>query len=141
MSKPMVMGGRKSEEEQLLVCRIHTRVTQKKYDELTAMLDNARGIRSHSELLRDILENKKIVVQLHDASLDKVMEELSGIRKELQAIGININQVTHKFHIEDLAEGKLFQALEIVKLYQQTDLKVTHLFEVIAKLSEQWLPK
>lgn len=91
--------------------------------------------------MRYILDERAIVVHTHDNSLDKVMEELSGIRKELQAIGVNINQVTHRFHLEDLPEAKLFQAREIVKLYQQTDLKVSKLFELIANLSELWLPR
>lgn len=125
----------------MLTCRIHTRVTQSKFDELNTLLTKSRGIHSLSELMRYILDERSIVVHTHDNSLDKVMEELSGIRKELQAIGVNINQITHRFHVEELPEAKLFQATEIVKLYQQTDLKVSKLFEVIANLSELWLPK
>jgi hypothetical protein len=121
--------------------RIHTRITQTKYDELNALLVKRRSIHTLSELLRNILDNRKIVVQSYDVSLDKVMEQLSGIRKELQSIGVNVNQVTRRFHAEEQPEGKLFQAIKIVKLYQQTDLKVSRLFEVIAKLSELWLPK
>jgi len=135
------MEKRKNAEGTRLSHRIHTRVTTEKYEELSELMRQSRNIHSLSELLRSILNNKKIMVETYDASLDKVMAELSGIRKELQAIGMNINQVTHRFHTEDLPEGKLFQAMEIVKLYQHTDLKVTELFSVIAKLSERWLPE
>jgi len=128
-------------ESKLLKCRIHTRITKDKYDELNKLLQQSRSIHSLSELLRHILDNRKIIVHSYDASFDKVMAELSAIRTELHAIGVNINQVTHKFHMEDLPEGRLFQALELVKLYQQTDLKVSELFSVIAKLSEKWLPR
>ena len=124
----------------MLTHRVHTRITKAKYDELNALLQQSRCLHSLSELLRHILDHKAIVTRSYDASLDKVMEELSGIRKELQAIGININQVTHRFHIEELPAGKLYQALELVKLYQQTDAKVTALLGIISKLSQQWLP-
>lgn len=130
-----------SGEDKRLSCRVHTRITKEKYDELTALLGQSRSLHSHSELLRYILDHKKIVTEAHDNSLDMVMRELSGIRKELQAIGVNINQVTRTFHQTDLPDSKLFQAEEIARLYQQTDLKVSELFSIIAKFSETWLPK
>jgi hypothetical protein len=132
--------GRIKKENNRLDYRVFTRISKEKYEELTAMLHHSR-CKTVSELLRHILENRKIVVEHYDSSLDKVMEQLSGIRKELQAIGVNINQVTQRFHTEKWPEGRLFQALEIAKLYQQADLKVSDLFEVVEKLSELWLPK
>lgn len=135
------MKEKKNDERRQLSYRIHTRLTKEKYDELSVLLKQSRSLHSLSELLRNILDNKKIIIETYDTSLDKVMEELSAIRKELQAIGININQVARAFHQTDMPEEKLFHALEIVKLYQQTDLKVTELFIIIATLSEKWLPK
>lgn len=123
-----------------LKCAVICRIDQQKYDELISLLEKSR-CRSMSELIRSILHQQKITVVTHDSSLDKVMESLSSIRKELQSIGININQVTHRFHLESQPQGRLFQALEIAKLYQQTEERVTELFSVIAKISEQWLPK
>lgn len=128
-------------EEERLTHRVHTRITRKKYDELVALLSRSRGIHTLSELLRGILNHKKIITQHYDSSLDKVMEELSAVRKELQIIGININQITHRFHIEELPENRLYQALEVAKSYQRTEEKVERLFSMIAKLSELWLPR
>ncbi len=135
------MKERKSDGSRQLSYRIHTRLTKEKYDELSDLLGQSRSLHSLSELLRNILDNKKIIIETCDVSLNKVMEELSAIRKELQAIGVNINQVTHAFHQTDMQDEKLFQALEIVKIYQQADLKVTELFAIIANLSKKWLPK
>jgi len=132
--------GRKRKGNDRLEYRVFTRISKEKYEELTAMLQSSR-CKTVSELLRHILENRKIVVEHYDSSLDKVMEQLSGIRKELHAIGININQVTHYFHDAKTEEARLYNAMEIVKLYQQTDLKITELFSAVAKLSELWLPK
>lgn len=135
------MNKGKSEEAKRLDYRVHVRLTKEKYEELCAILQQARGIKSLSQLLRYILDNKKIIAERYDSSLDKVMEQLSGIRKELQAIGNNINQVTRSLHIDQSQEGRLLKAMEIVKLYQQTDQKVTELFTLIASMSEKWLPE
>lgn len=134
------MKERNRSEKGQLTYRVEARIPAEKYRELTALLEKSRH-HTMSELVRDILYNRKIILETYDVSLDKVMERLSAIRSELHAIGININQVTRAFHRAQAPEGKLFNALEIAKLYQQTDLKVTALFSVIAKLSEQWLPK
>jgi hypothetical protein len=135
------MGTGKSNKGEGYTCLLETRVTKKKYDELNAILLQSVGIRSLSELLRNILDNKPIAVRTYDATADSLLLEMATIRRALQGIGNNINQVTHRFHIEDSAEGKLYQALEVAKLYQQTDQKVTELFTVISKISEQWWPK
>jgi hypothetical protein len=131
------MKERKSGE---LKYKVFSRINKQKYEQLQSML-GASHCRTMSELIRHILEKEKITVVTRDGTLDTVMEQLSGIRKELQSIGININQVTHRFHIEDQPEGRIFQALEIAKLYQQTEQKVTELFTVISKISERWLPE
>src|SRR5690625_1084951 len=132
--------GKKKRRSERLDYRVFTRISKEKYEELNQMLQHSR-CKTISELLRHILENKKIVVEHYDSSLDKVMEQLSGIRKELHAIGININQVTHYFHGAKSAEAKLYNAMEIAKLYQHTDRKINELFSIVTQLSELWLPK
>lgn len=123
-----------------LTHRIHTRITKEKYEELTVLLAQCRGIKSLSELLRDILSNRKINIQNYDRSLDTVMEQLSSIRTELHAIGVNINQVTRRFHAEKLPEARLLQVMEIEQQYRDVGKKVDRLFEIIQKLSARWLP-
>lgn len=132
--------GRKKKEKEQLDYRVFTRISKEKYEELDKLLQGSR-CKTISELVRHILENRKIVVEDYDSSLDKVMEQLSGIRKELHAIGININQVTRYFNGAKTAEARLYNVMEIAKLYQQADLKVSELFGVVEKLSELWLPK
>jgi transcriptional regulator of heat shock response len=137
----MISEAMKKKENKQLTHRIHTRVTGEKYNELNAILKQSRSIKTLSELLRNMLDEREIVIRHYDNSLDEVMEKLSLIHKELQAIGININQVTHRFHIENQPEGMLFHALEVVKLFQQADLKISAIFSVMGQFSERWLPK
>ena len=132
--------GRKRKENDRLEYQVFPGISKEKYEELTAMLQSSR-CKTMSELLRHILENRKIVVEHYDSSMDKVMEQLSGIRKELHAIGININHLTHGWQCAKTCEAWLYNGMEMTKLYQQADLKVSELFEVIGTLSELWLPK
>jgi hypothetical protein len=135
------MSEGKSGTDKRLTCRIHTRLTQEKYDELLGVLNQSTSIPSLSGLLRHILEYKKIVVQYYDTTVDRVMAELSGIQKELQAIGVNINQVTRALHQLDLPEDKLMEAKKIIESFRQTEQKINELFEMLTNLSEKWLPE
>lgn len=122
-----------------LTHRIHTRITQKKYEELSQLLTQSRNVHSHSELLRYLLDNRPIIIRTRNDSLDKVMQELGAIRRELQAIGGNINQITRHFHTQDLPTDRLEQAQQLIGLIQPLTQKIDELFLVIAKVSEPWL--
>lgn len=135
--KPLYMCARNEEK---LTHKVFARVSKRKYDELTAMLEQSR-CQTLGALIRDILYNKEIVTVIYDASLDKVMAELSAIRTQLKAIGTNINQVTRKLHGDNLPRLQLELLLELTRLYQQADLRVAGLFTTIEKLSEKWLPE
>jgi len=54
--------------------------------------------RRESELLRAIVTRERIFFYYMDATLDLPMNELAMIRKQITAIGYNINQMTHRFH-------------------------------------------
>ena len=128
------------EKRERLEYKIFTRVGKKKYNELLSMLNNS-DCRTVSALLRSILEHQKITIHTHDNALDKTMEELCGIRKELQATGVNINQVTRKLHQADLNEERLILAQAILNSFQNTREKIDMLFEMIDDISEKWLPE
>lgn len=124
-----------------LTHRVHVRLTEEKYRELSELLARSRGARSLSQLTRNVLEGRPIIVKTYDASLDRVMEELAAARRDIRAIGRNINKVTARMQREQLPGAALADLLRLVDLQQQADLKVTLLMEITAKLSERWLPK
>lgn len=134
------LPGMTKEKSERLEYKVFTRIGKKKYSELLAMLNNSDS-RTISALLRAILEHQKIIIHAHDDSLDKIMEQLSGIRKELQSIGININQVIRKLNQTNFNEEQLLQAQNILNIYQNIGLKTDALFELIDNLSRKWLPE
>ncbi|OJV55383.1 MAG: hypothetical protein BGO31_20625 [Bacteroidetes bacterium 43-16] len=118
--------------------RITFRLGQKELERLDAMLARS-NCQSQSELIRKMLFKGEITVMTHDRSLDIIMEILSGIRTELHAIGININQVTRRFHQEKQPEARLLKALKIQELNKETGEKVDEVLALIGKLSGKWL--
>ena len=131
------MRGKKGEE---LPYKVFTHLGKEKYEELLTMLTSSH-CRTMSALLRDILTNKKITIRTRDETLDKVMEQLSAIRKELHAVGININQITRQFNIYSDFEHRMFFATGAAEKYEKVGAKVDELLVLIAKLSQKWLPE
>jgi hypothetical protein len=92
-------------------------------------------------VVRKILQKQRILYFHKDISLNGPMEELSSIRKELKAIGININQLTRSFHISKNEAQKNFFILKVVERYEKVEEKVDRLLIIISQLSAKWLQK
>jgi hypothetical protein len=58
-------------------------------------------VKKLSEFVRRVLFGKVITVKTRNASLDDFMAELILLKKELNAIGVNFNQATHRLHTLD----------------------------------------
>ncbi|WP_276374299.1 hypothetical protein [Chryseolinea sp. H1M3-3] len=94
-----------------------------------------------SEMVRAILYKEKIMFYYTDATLNSTALELAGIRKELNQIGININQVTRFFHETDSVNQKAFHALKIAEDYKRVEAKVEQLLIMISEIGKRWLQK
>jgi len=130
---------KKTEKEQLKNL-IRVRVNDAVYERLTT-LQKQTDCRSICEMARKILSGERIVLFHKDASLNGPMEELAMIRKELKAIGININQQTHHFHISENPTERAFYANRTATLYKDVDRRVEELLNIVSKLAEKWLPR
>jgi len=69
------------------------------------------------------------------------MEELAQIRKELKAIGININQITRFFNQDKAEKHREYYVMQVADLYQKVDVKVERLLTLVSLLAERWLQK
>lgn len=132
------MGRRKLRDTEALRFRVETRVDEKRYTELQALL--ARTInKDMSSLVRDILNNRVVRTYTYDRSLDVVMEELAALRAEIRAIGININQITRLFNSYPEPHKKQFYGKIAFQTYCGIELKIDRLLVIIEKLSKNWL--
>ena len=124
----------------LLTHNIIVRVTEddyQKYNKLQTKGDCA----SVAEVVRRILAKEQIICFHKDTTMDVPMETLTGIQKELKAIGNNINQITRALHQSKFESQQIFNMQKAVEQYQQVDLKVSLLLSIISQLAKKWLQK
>lgn len=95
--------------------------------------------RTLSELARSILYKEQINWYHKDASLESTALELARIRKELNAIGKNINQITHLLHLAEVPNQKRHHALEVMGEYKKVGGKVDELLKLVSKIAKTWL--
>ncbi|MFN0257284.1 plasmid mobilization protein [Pedobacter ureilyticus] len=124
--------------EELLSHNIIIRVTETMFKKLEQLKQKSYSP-SVAEVCRKILGNQKIKLYEQDVSMNPVMEELAGIRRELKAIGVNINQVTRKFNGAKDENKRSYYALQTANMYRTVDAKVDRLLSLVSKLAEKWL--
>ena len=117
------------------------RFTEKEDAKLGKLLQKSTYCQTLSELIRDMLFKKEITVNTYDASLQEVKLQLARIRNELQAIGVNINQITRYFHTAVDSETRLVYAEKVLPHYRKVEGKIEELFTTLSQLSRRWLPK
>jgi hypothetical protein len=92
-----------------------------------------------SAYIRKVLFGRVLTVRTRNASLDDFMAELILLKKELNAIGVNVNQATHRLHTLDhlpqMQRWLVDWERDKGMLFGQMDL----IMEALAKVEEQWL--
>jgi hypothetical protein len=97
--------------------------------------------RSLSEYGRTVLLKEPVIVLHRNASADDFLEEMVGLKRELNAIGNNFNQAVHRLHtLDKIPEIKAW--LIVNESIQKMVLKKTE--EILLKLTQihaLWLQK
>ena len=88
------MQGTKNNRTKLITLRL----TPGEYQELNRRFKTTT-CRKLSDYLRKILLAGKVTVFTRNQSIDDFMVEMINLRRELNAIGNNLNQAVHKLHI------------------------------------------
>lgn len=126
-------------EEDILSHNLIVRVDAAQFNKIEKLRVES-NCQTVAEIVRRILSGKKINCFYTDVSMNAPMEELVSIRKELKAIGININQITRTFNQEKTSENnRAYYVLKVADLYKKVDEKVDRLLLLITKLTEKWL--
>ena len=127
-----------TDQDTLLSYPIRTRVTQKAGERLEKLQEES-ACQSVGEVARMILSGETISCFYRDVSMNGPMEELALIRKELKAIGININQQTRHFNSSRSDAQRSYYAMKTAELYKQVNPKVEEILQIINRLAEKWL--
>lgn len=118
--------------------RICIRLTVKEYEQLRNDQQNTPD-RKLSDFARKKLLGKPVRVFTRNRSLDLLMEELVLLRKELNHIGNNFNQVVRKINAVQMP-GELSFWLSVSKKLQEQLLEKTNgIQEKIIQISTPWL--
>ena len=134
------MSRKKTSEDELLKHNLIIRVNDGLHQKLNKLLAES-DCQSLAEVARIILTSQKINCFYRDASMNQPMEEMALIRKELKAIGININQQTRYFNACKTKAEKKFHNDQTLVLFTKVEAKVEGLIALISKLAERWLQK
>lgn len=135
------MGRKKIENPEGLLNRILIlRLTEDDYKKLEK-LTNVTTCQTVSEVARKIFFKDKITYLYRDVTMNGPMEELASIRKEIRAIGININQITKAFHTTSDPNRKYVHSIQAFNKNQLIDEKVDRLLEIVSQLTLKWLQK
>lgn len=126
--------------EEILTRVLRIRLTDAAFKRLEK-ISKSSDCHTIGEAARKILSKEKITLFYKDITLNSTMEELALIRKELRAIGININQITKAFHSDKRANAQLFQVGRVVSVYEKVEAKTDTLLILINRLAEKWLPR
>src|SRR5687768_801759 len=94
-----------------------------------------------SEYARDVLLKEPVNILYRNQTADEFLEEMILLKKELNAIGNNFNQVVHRLHILD--HDSQIKAWAILnesgkKLFMK---KVDEISERMNQIYEQWSQK
>lgn len=129
---------KKVKEKDALKYDIKLRVNQQHYDRLRQLLSKSH-YKNMSELLRDIVCERQIIIYTRDESLGVVMEELTRIRKELNCIGTNINQAVKQIYKTVDKSKTLLLGLEVTEQLRQVEQQNNRMFPIISQLAKKWL--
>jgi len=125
-------------EEDLLSHPIIVRVNTDTLRRLEKLQEGS-NCQTLGEVARNILAQEKILMLYKDASMNGCMEELAGIRKELKAIGININQLTKGYNGSRSDAQRNYYTGKVYDLHLKVKEKVDRLLTVVGQLAEKWL--
>jgi len=132
------MPRKPADPEQVLGHPIIIRVNATTWNKLNKLREQS-DCTTIGEVARRILTNRNIKLLHKDISMNAPMEEMALIRKELKAIGININQLTRSFNQDKAGTHSSFYVLKVAGLYQRVGEKVDSLLAIISKLADKWL--
>lgn len=124
--------------EDVLTHPIVVRVTKTEFERLEKLAAESNS-RTIGEVARRILSNEKILLFHRDISMNGPMEELALIRKEVKAIGVNINQQTRYFHNSRSDAQRSFHAMKTGEAHKKLEPTIEELLRVVNRLAEKWL--
>ncbi|WP_439487204.1 plasmid mobilization relaxosome protein MobC [Algoriphagus sp.] len=110
------------------------RFTPTEVEKLEILLKRSAYCQTVSELVRDVLFKRKLTLNTRNESLETTLVELGLLRNELNKIGVNINQITHYFHMKGGSKERVFFLKEMMPHFESAKEKIDQLHGLIEGL-------
>jgi len=131
---------RKYNKAEPLTHLVGVRLSERVYNRLEEQR-KVTNCQTLAEFARMILQGEKIIWYHQDATLEPMVIELVGIRKELKSIGTNVNQVTRHFNSTAHPSTKVYEALKVLDEFRKVHDKIEPVFGIIETLEQSWSQK
>lgn len=118
--------------------RVEGRISESRYQELLGVLEKDSSL-TMSELIRRILQNQPIRIQVKERGVSDLMEILISIEGQLKKIGVNLNQVVKSFHGNSSSIEKFLLGKKLLAFQHNLDKELKLLDGVLAKIQMRWL--
>ncbi|WP_297337951.1 hypothetical protein [Algoriphagus sp.] len=118
--------------------RVSSSLSESHYQELKVILSRDPSL-SMSELIRSILQAKRIRIQIQERGLSDVMEELLSVEAQLKMIGSKVTVVVNEFHGNSNSFQKFLLAKKLCGFQRSLQGEMKHLEPVLEKLQLKWL--
>ena len=123
--------------DELLKYKVGVRFDEKTYNKLKSHVQQSNAS-TVGELVRKIVTDEKVIFYVKDISMEEPTAALVKIRKEINAIGVNINQLTEMCHTTNSGEEKIERMLKVAEVYQQMTEKVHEVWKQVSEMSLKW---
>jgi uncharacterized protein YukE len=118
--------------------RVEGRITEKRYQELMGILEKDPNL-TLSELIRRILQNQPVRLQVRSGELSAAMEQLLEIQSQLKKVGNNVNQLVKAFHGNTSSIQKYLLGKKLKDYQDELNSSYQRIESVLAQLQLKWL--
>lgn len=126
-----------SEQKENRKIRLQIRITEKENKKLHASFALS-ACRKYSEFLRSAIFQKPVIAFTRDRSKDECILELIQLKKELNAIGNNFNQLVKRLHTIDHSHTAFPYLTAQANLQKAVLTKITEIKDYMNQLVQQW---
>ena len=98
----------------------------------------AKGL---SEYARAVLLKEPVIVRYRNASADEFLNQMLGLKAELNAIGNNLNQAVHKLHTLDQIPDIKVWAVRNEMIQAELQKKTAEILEKLSHIYTLWSQK
>jgi len=134
------MNDHKTNKKRQWLPTVRVGLSHEKYAAYKGLLERSK-FKTMSALIRHILDNKPVIIENRDATMDQILWDLAAYRKSLQLVAISMNQAVIRLSQEQFSELVLVEAKVIEQQFYVLEEVAPAIFHLMTKIANKWLPK